>query len=164
MLDMKFYDKEEIKAFALSHALVENSDDEEELYRYYLVLNVSKDAIIKQAEAIKLIASENNCVIVGRAADYILKDNPNLIKIFLYAPLDYRINKVKEVYKDNEEDAKKHIIKSDKARAAYYEVISNQTWGSKENYDLCLNCEMGAYVIVKIICDYVKNKNNSLKR
>lgn len=50
------------------------------------------------------------------------------------------------------------------ARAAYYEVISNQTWGSKENYDLCLNCEMGAYAIVKIICDYVKNKNNSLKR
>ena len=63
------------------------------------------------------IANEGNCVIVGRAADYILKDNPNLIKVFLYAPLEYKINKIKEIYNDTEKEAKKYIAKSDKARA-----------------------------------------------
>lgn len=157
MLDMKFYDKEEMKKYALNHSLTENNNDDD-LYRFYLSLDAEKDAIIKQAETIKLIAAEDNCVIVGRASDYILKDDPNLIKIFLYAPLEYRINKVKEIYKDTYQEAKKHVIKSDKSRASYYEVISNQSWGDKANYDLCLNCEMGNDKIVKIICEYIKEK------
>lgn len=156
-LGVKFYDKEEIKNFALKHELIENNNDDE-LYKFYLSLDAEKDSIIKQAETIKLIASEDNCVIVGRGSDYILRDNPNLIKIFLYAPLEYRINKIQEMYKDTYEEAKKHVIKSDKSRASYYEVISNQSWGNKENYDLCINCEMGNEKIANIICEYIKNK------
>lgn len=157
-LNINFYDKEEIKKYAVSHSLVENTNDDKELYRYYLSLDVEKDALIKQAETIKAIASEGDCVIVGRAADYILKDNPNLIKIFLYAPLEYRIKKVQEMYKDSYKSAKKHVLESDKSRASYYEVVSNQAWGNKENYDLCLNCEIGNDAIVKIICEYIKNR------
>lgn len=157
-LGVKFYDKEEIKKFAISHSLVEDNYTEDELYKYYLSLDAEKDSIIKQAETIKLIASEDDCIIVGRGSDYILKDNPNLIKIFLYAPLEYRINKVKEIYNDTYKEAKKHVLDSDKSRAAYYEVISNQSWGNKENYDLCLNCEIGNDKIVNIICEYIKNK------
>lgn len=158
-LGMKFYDKEEMKKYAISHSLIKNNS-EDELYRFYLSLDAEKDAIIKQAETIKLIASEDNCVIVGRASDYILRDNPNLIKIFLYAPLEYRINKVKEIYKDSDKEAKRYVIQSDKSRASYYEVISNQTWGSKENYDLCLDCEIGNDRIVNIICEYIKENEN----
>ncbi|MGN1327342.1 MAG: AAA family ATPase, partial [Clostridia bacterium] len=117
-----------------------------------------KDAIIKQSETIKAIASEDNCVIVGRASDYILRDNPNLVKIFLYASLEYRIKKVQEIYKDDYQNAKKHVMDSDKSRASYYEVISNQSWGKKENYDLCINCEIGNDKIVEIICEYIKNR------
>lgn len=159
-LGLKFYDKEEIKKFAISHALVKDSYTDDELYKFYLSLDAEKDSIIKQAETIQLIASEDNCVIVGRGSDYILKDNPNLIRIFLYAPLEYRINKVKEMYHDTYKDAKKHVLDSDKSRSSYYEVISNQTWGKKENYDLCLNCEMGNDKIVKFICEYINDKNN----
>lgn len=118
------------------------------------VTNIVLDYIFIQAETMKLIASEDNCVIVGRGSDYILKDNPNLVRIFLYAPLEYRINKVIEMYKDNYKDAKKHVLDSDISRASYYEVISNQSWGEKENYDLCLNCEIGNDKIVEIICEY----------
>ena len=75
-----------------------------------------------------------------------------------YAPLEYRINKVKEIYNDTYQDAKKHVIQSDKSRASYYEVISNQVWGDKANCDLCLNCEIGNDKIVKVVCDYVKNR------
>ena len=158
-LGLKFYDKEQIKEFAISHSLTQENYTNDELYKFYLSLDAEKDAIIKQAETIKLIASEDNCVIVGRGSDYILKDNPNLIKIFLYAPLEYRINKVKEMYNDTYKDAKKHVLDSDKSRSAYYEVISNQSWGKKENYDLCLNCEIGNDKIVKIICEYTEAKN-----
>jgi putative MATE family efflux protein len=156
-LSLKFYDKEAIKVYAVNNSLTQNINTDDELYDTFLSLDVEKDAIIKQAETIKSIASENNCVIVGRAADYILKDNPNLIKIFLYAPLEYRVDKVKEIYKDTYHEAKKHIIESDKSRSLYYGVISNQSWGAKENYDLCLNCEIGNEMIIKTVCDYVKN-------
>lgn len=155
-LDIKFYDKEEIKKFALNNSMIENSLTDDELYKFYLSLDAEKDSIIKQAETIKKIASQNNCIIVGRGADYILKDNQNLIKIFLYAPLEYRIDKVKEMYKDTYKEAKRHVLDSDKSRSAYYEVITNQTWGKKENYDLCINCEIGNEKVINIICEYVK--------
>lgn len=155
-LGIKFYSKEEIKQFAVDNLLVEKGTNEEILYSEFLSLDASKEAMVKQSKVIKEIANNGNCVIVGRAADYILKDNPNLIKVFLYAPLDYRINKIKEIYKDNDEEAKKYALKSDKARATYYELISNQGWGNKENYDLCIDCQLGNEKIVNIICDYVK--------
>ncbi len=155
-LDLNFYDKEEMKEYAIKHSLTTNNT--EELYRYYLSLDVEKDSIIKQAEIIKKISEEDDAVIVGRASDFILRDNKNVVKIFLYAPLDYRINKVKEIYKDDYKTAKKNVLKSDKSRSTYYEVISNQKWGDMKNYDLCLNCEIGNDKIVKTICDYVKNR------
>ena len=69
------------------------------------------------------------------------------------------------MYNDTYEEAKKHVLNSDRSRASYYEVITNQKWGSRENYDLCLNCEIGNKKAVNIICDYIEkvrriNKNN----
>lgn len=154
-LRLKFYDKEEIKKYAVNNSIIEDQYTDDELYKFYLSLDAEKDSIIKQAEVIKKIASEESCVIVGRGADYILKDNQNLIKIFLYAPLKYRINKVKEMYNDTDKEAKKHVLDSDKSRSSYYEVISDQTWGKIDNYDLCLNCEIGNDAAVEVICDYI---------
>lgn len=159
-LGIEFFDKEKIKDFAISHSMVSGNDNEM-LYRDFLSLDANADSIIKQANVIKAIANEKSCVIVGRAADYILKDNPNLIKIFLYAPTDYKINKIKEIYNDNDETAKKYMIKSDNARASYYEIISNQVWGDKNNYDICLDCQIGNEEIVKIICNFVDRKISS---
>lgn len=159
-LRVKFYDKEEIKKFAIENSLIENKYSNDDLYNFYLSLDAERDSIIKQAETIRMIASKNDCVIVGRSSDYILKDNPNLIKIFLYAPMEYRINKIKEMYKDTYNEAKKHINKSDKSRAAYYEVISNKKWGDIVNYDICLDCSIGNEKIVNIICEYIKERNN----
>lgn len=156
-LGVKFYDKEEIKKFAVENSLIENQYNDDELYNFYLSLDAEKDSIIQQAKAIKMIASKDECVIVGRCSDYILKDNPNLVKIFLYAPIEYRINKVKEMYKDTYNEAKKHVNLSDKSRASYYEIIANRKWGDKENYDLCINCELGNNKIINIICEYIKN-------
>lgn len=156
-LGLKFYDKEEIKKYAVNNSMIEDSYTDDELYKFYLSLDAEKDSIIKQSETIKKIASEENCVIVGRGADYILKDSPNLIRIFLYAPLEYRINKIKEMYNDTDKEAKKHVLASDKSRASYYEVISNQIWAKIDNYDLCINCEIGSDKVVNAICQYIEN-------
>ena len=158
-LELKFFDKEEIKKFAIENSLIESKHNDDEIYKFYLSLDAEKDSIIKQAETIKMIASKNDCVIVGRCADYILKENPNLIKVFLYAPSEYRINKIKEMYNDTHKEAEKHIVKSDKSRASYYEIIANKKWGAKENYDICIDCSIGNEKIVNIICDYIKEKN-----
>ncbi len=158
-LGLEFFDKEEIKKFAIENSLIESTYNDEELYKFYLSLDAEKDSMIRQAETIKMIASKNDCVIVGRCADYILKDNPNLIKVFLYAPREYRINKIKEMYNDTYKDAEKYVVQSDKSRASYYEIIANKKWGAKENYDICLDCSIGNDKVVNIICDYIKEKN-----
>lgn len=157
-LGIALYGKEEIKDFAIKHSLVENYNDTDKLYNDFLSLEANGDSIIKQANVIKEIANTESCVIVGRSADYILRDNKNLIKIFLYAPEQYKIETIKRLYNDNDSTAKSYIKKSDKARSTYYEVISNQIWGNKNNYDICLDCQIGNDEIVKIICNYVKNK------
>lgn len=157
-LGVAFYDKEEMKKFAISHSLAQNINSDDDLYKFYLSLDAEKDAIIKQAETIRAIASDGDCIIVGRGSDYILKDNPSLIRVFLYAPLEYRIDRIKEMYNDTYKDAKRHVLDSDKSRALYYEVISNQPWGKKENYDLCINCEIGNERVANVICEYIKDK------
>ena len=112
-----------------------------------------------QRKVILELADKESCVIIGRNADYILKEDEKLVRIFLYAPLEYRLNKVMEIYHDSHEDALRYIHKSDHSRKSYYEVISNKIWGDKSNYDLCLDCKLGNETIKDIICNYVKSLN-----
>lgn len=157
-LNIPFYDKEEIKKFAIQNKMIDNNYTEEEIYDKFLSLDVKKEAIINQAKVIKKIANNGDAVIIGRCADYILNDNDNLVKVFIYAPLDYKIKNIMKNYGDNEKEAKKHIIASDKSRAAYYGVIANKVWGDKNNYDLCIDARIGNENVVKIMCNYIKNK------
>lgn len=157
-LNIPFYDKEEIKDYALKNNIINSNYSNEELYEHFLSLDASKEAIINQSKVIKNIANSGNAVIIGRAADYILKENKNLIKIFIYAPMDYKIKNIMKNYGDNEKQAKSHILNSNKLRSNYYSVISNKTWGDKNNYDLCIDSKIRNENVVKIICDYVKNR------
>ncbi len=156
-LNIPFFDKEEIKEFAIKNNMIENYSDEE-IYDNFLSLDVSKEAIINQSKVIKEIANTTNAVIIGRCSDYILRENKNLVKVFIYAPINCKIKNVMKNYGDSEKDAKKHIIDSDKSRANYYSAIANKTWGDKNNYDICIDAKIGNENVVKIICDYIKNK------
>ena len=157
-LNIPFYDKEEIKEFAIKNNLINDNCSDEEIYDNFLSLDVSKEAIINQTKVIKKIANISNAVIIGRSADYILRENKNLIKIFIYGLIDYKIENVMKNYGDNEKQAKNHILDSDKSRSNYYSAIANRNWGDKNNYDLCIDARIGNENVVKIICDYVKNK------
>lgn len=155
-LNIKYYDKEEIKEFALQNKLYKNMT-EKDLYDNFLSLDVNKDSIIMQSNTIKEIAKKGNAIIVGRAADYILRDNKKVISIFLYADMDYKVKNIMEMYNDTKKDAIKNIEKSTLSRSKYYELVSNKLWGDKSNYDLCINCNIGTDNVVKLIEEYISN-------
>ena len=162
-LNIPYYYKEmtalAAKESGLANEFVENINKEKNfLHDIYLTTSPVKYAIEAQEKIIKKIANEGSCIIVGRASDYVLKDNPHLIKIFIYAKDEYRIKNIMEMYGDTYDEAKKNIFKSDKNRASYYEMISSQKWGQKENYDLCIDSCIGKEKTAEIICDYINKR------
>jgi len=128
------------------------------LHDLYLTTAPVKYAIEAQEKVIRKIASKGSCVIVGRAADYVLRNNKNVVRIFIYAPEEYRIQSVMEMYGDKKEEAKKNIHKSDKNRASYYHMISSKNFGDVNNYDLCIDSKIGAEQTAKVICDFIKSR------
>lgn len=130
------------------------------LYDLYLSTNVVQQAIVAQDQVIKKIAENGSCVIVGRAADYVLRENKDLIRVFIYAPERIKIQQVMKVYGDDYDTAKANVNRSDNARAKYYKNVSNQEWGDRHNYDLCVDSSIGIEETANLICDYVKNRKN----
>ena len=128
------------------------------MHDLYLSSSPVQYAIDAQDKAIRMIADQGSCVLVGRAADYVLKDYENVIKIFIHAPKEYRVKNIMEMYNDSEKDAVKNIEKSDKNRASYYSIISGQTWGNVKNYDLCIDSSIGKEQTAEIICEYIRKK------
>ena len=126
------------------------------LHSLYLSTEVIQRAVVAQDKVIKRIAAEGSCVIVGRAADYVLRDNEDLMRVFIYAPTDFRIKRIMDIYGDSYENAKKHVRRSDEARASYYKKISGLTWGDRHNYDLVVNSSMGLEESAEFICSHVR--------
>lgn len=132
-----------------------NSNAPHVLHELYLSTTVVKQAVIAQEKIIRKIADTGSCVIVGRAADYVLRDYDNVVRIFLHAPKEYRAKKIMEMYGDTFEAAMANVKHSDEARAAYYRNISGQRWDEPRNYDLCLDASMGRDACVEVICNYI---------
>ena len=118
----------------------------------YLSTNVMQQAVKAQDTVIRAIAQQGSCVIVGRAADYILRDHDQVLRVFLHAPKEYRIQTITEMYQDDRETAIKHIRRSDAARAGYYRNITGRIWGAPGNYHLCLDASMGKERCAEVIC------------
>lgn len=132
-----------------------NSNENAVMKELYLSTNVVQQAIVAQDKVIKRIADTGSCVIVGRAADYVLRDRENVVRVFIHAPKDYRVKKVMEMYGDSEQAGKKSIARSDAARAAYYKSISGQDWGDIHQYELCVDSSIGTEEAAALICNYV---------
>lgn len=113
-----------------------NSDENAVMRELYLSTNVIQQAIIAQDKVIKMIAEAGSCVIIGRSADYVLRNNKDLVRIFLYAPKDYRTKKVMEMYGDTWDEGKRNIERSDTARSTYYKNISGKKWGDPRHHGL----------------------------
>ncbi len=125
------------------------------LYELYASTHVVQLAIAAQDKIIRKIANNGSCVIVGRSADYVLKDYENVFRIFIGAPKVYRIHRVMEVYGDTLQEAKRNVRRSDKARASYYRHISGKQWGDENNYDLVVDSSSGVEGTVLTILKYI---------
>lgn len=128
-------------------------------HQLYLSTHVVQQAVVAQEKIIQNIAQQGACVIVGRAADYVLRNNPNVVRIFLYAPKEVRIQNVMQMYGDTLEEAKANIAHSDEARGSYYRNISGREWKHTDNYDFCLDTSCGKEQAVKTILAYLENRN-----
>ena len=112
------------------------------------------------AKAIKELAEKHSCIIVGRCADYVLKDNPSAVRVFVYADEESCIKNLADVRGiTDRKDALKRITAIDKERAAYYKAHTGREWIDARNYDICLNSgDLGFEKCVDIISDYINIK------
>ena len=119
---------------------------------------VSNDNLFNyQAKIIKELASTHSCVIVGRCADYVLKEMDNVARIFVYAPFESCVQTVMDMYTMERRAAEKVVTSTDKHRSAYYKYYTGQDWDNAKNYDLSLNSEqLGFEKCVEIIKGYLK--------
>lgn len=109
-----------------------------------------------QAKVMKELAETETCVIVGRCADFVLKGNKNVLKIFVHAPLESCIEKVMELNSLSRKDAEKLILTTDKNRAEYYKHYTGREWDNAMNYDLCLDSsELGFEKCVDLVKAYI---------
>lgn len=92
---------------------------------------------------------------MGRAADYVLRNYKNIVRIFIYDPETYQTERVMEVYGDSMGEAKRNIHRPDEVRAAYYKNISGKLWGERQNYDFLIDSSIGIENCVKVICGYI---------
>lgn len=122
-------------------------------------VSLSDRLFMIQNDLIKKIAKEGSCVIVGRCADYILKDDYNCVNLFIYANEEDKIKTVAEREQVDEKKAKDLINKIDKKRASYYNYYTNQKWGKRGNYDILINRSvLGIDGSVEIIKKFIELK------
>ena len=167
-LGIKLYDKEFITEIAEETGLSEEYIKENEQKRenlsilnngYYFGLNNADELFIKESELIKKVANEKSCVIVGRCADYILRNREDVLKIFVYSDMENKIERATKFYGLNKESAKKEINRIDKLRANHYKYYTENDWRDSSNYDICINSDaLGVEKASEIICDIVNNK------
>ena len=122
---------------------------------YEMPLN--QKIFLAQFETIKKIASAESCVIVGRCADYVLKDNPNVVSVFVHADEKFCLDRAMERNSMTEKEMKKYIEKTDKFRGDFYRYHTGHEWADARNYDLCLNSgKLGFQKCVEEIKAYIK--------
>jgi cytidylate kinase len=121
-------------------------------------ISAEDNLFLKQAKIIEdLYNSNESSIIVGRCSDYILKDKKNVIKLFIYSSdMEFKINRKGQYEKLNKTIAEKKIKQIDKQRAEYYKHFTSQTWGDRNNYDLCIDTsKLGIKETIDVLENYI---------
>ena len=167
-LGIKFYDKEIITKLAettgLSEEYIENNEQKRDASAilnngFYMGLDNADELFVKETELIKELAAKDSCVIIGRCADFILKDEKNVIKVFVYSGMEDKIKRATQIYGYEEDKAKKEIERIDKLRANHYKHYTDKDWKDFSNYDICINSDLlGVEKSAEVICNMAKGK------
>jgi len=122
---------------------------------YHMPIN--HQLFIAQLKAIRKIAEKESCIFVGRCADYVLKDNADFLSVFIYAPIEKRIERIMKLHNVSEKEAKSRISRADKQRKNYYNFYTGQGWGEMSNYDLSIDSSIvGVDATAEIIAEMYK--------
>ena len=178
-LNVPFYDKALLERAAkdsgLCQEIFENHDEKPtNSFLYSLVMDtyslgyttssfsempLNHKIFLAQFDAIKNIAKEGPCVIVGRCADYALADFPNVVNVFLHADMQDRVVRIARRHELTDAKAKDLIVKTDKRRASYYNYYTSKKWGDAAGYDLSLNtATLGIDGTIHMIREFVAYK------
>ncbi len=118
---------------------------------------VNDKAFLAQSEVIRELAEKGDCVIVGRCANYILSEHPDLLRVFVRADKPDRIERIINEYGYNAKNAESELSKIDKGRANYYKYYTGSAWKSMDNYDLCINTsKLDIDQAVKLLADVAR--------
>ena len=179
--DIKLYDKEMLARAAKESGICEEifeTHDEKPTnsFLYSLVMDtysmgysgntytdmpINHKVFLAQFDAIKKIADEGPCILVGRCADYALESYKNVVSVFIHADMNARIRRIARIYDLTDAKAKDMIIKTDKKRSSYNNYYTNKKWSDAESYELCLtSSELGIEGTAKAIIEYVKLKES----
>ena len=122
--------------------------------------NVSQESLFQfQSDAIIKAAKEGSCVFVGRCADYVLRDFPNVVNIFITASMNYRVEQIMNKQHLDENAAKAFIEKRESQRAEYYNYYTGKKWGHASSYDFCIDSSvLGLVETEKIIAGFIRKK------
>ncbi len=168
----KFYDRELLNLAAresgFHERFFENRDEHVGFLKNMFHLTVGDPASNKlsqeslfhfQSDAIRKAADEHSCVFVGRCADYVLRDYPNKVDVFITANWDERVRRVMERHACTEAEAAKIIEAGEKGRSSYYNYYTGKRWGDGKSYDLCINSSvLGARATADFIMEFARRK------
>lgn len=181
-LDIPFYDKELLEIASKESGIcqelfVKHDESSTNSFLFSLVMGnypVTADGRINpdmplnhkiflaQFDTIKGLAEKGPCVIVGRCADYVLKNMPNVINFFISGNIIEKKARILERYDIEKNKAEDFIRKTDKRRASYYNYYTDMKWGEAKNYDLCINSsKTGVEGAVKLMKDYIAIKEGA---
>ena len=122
------------------------------------VLSIDDKVFLAQSDIIRRVANEGPCVIIGRCADYILRDQVKTVNVFLWGQIEARIQRAIEVYGMSHSKAEENVLKVDKKRANYYNYHSDRKWGRSDNYDISLQTDIiGIENTAKMIINYIES-------
>ncbi len=123
-----------------------------QMYIYSDTQEAPRDTIFEsEGKVIRQIADQGNCVILGRCADYVLRNYPNCLKIYLHASSDYRTERIMHIENLSRENALSKIRRMDRKRSANYQYYTRRIWGHSGNYDLTVNTEIGSDAVQNLI-------------
>ncbi len=129
----------------------------------YMDMPLNHRIFLAQFDAIRRLAGQGPCIVVGRCADYVLKDQKNVVSVFLKADMEHRVERAIERGADPSR-AEEAVRKYDKQRAAYYNYYSTFTWGDVNNYDICLDTgKVGYDGTVDLIVSYIEIREKVLR-
>ncbi len=173
----KFYDREIISLASQKSGIheehfesVEKKPTNSILYSVVMGMYSSRGAYVKlddvltddkiykvQADIIRDMAAQGNCVFVGRCSDYILRNNEKCFNIFLRGDLNDRVKRAMNEQNTSEAEAKKIVSRADKKRRSYYNYYTNREWGNINNYDIALNLsKISEKDAVEVILNYLE--------